>query len=176
LAGVIVEVVGGRVMVLRGAGPDDVRAARALHRRCSPRTLASRYRGPVGEADRYLGHLLDPRHGRAVAVEGDSGELVGLGHLMWDGDEAEVALLVADAWQRRGVGSVLLRRLLEMAAEARREVVYAVTEASNAGMIAAMRGTGLPLDHHLDEGTLVLAVRLMSLPVGAAALPVGTVS
>jgi GNAT superfamily N-acetyltransferase len=166
-----VEVAGGRVVVLRGAGPGDARAVRALHRRCSPRTLASRYRGPAGEAAGYLGHLLDPRHGRAVAVEGPSGELVGLGHLLWDGDEAEVALLVADAWQRRGVGSALLRRLLTMAAEARREVVYAVSQASNAGMIAAMRGTGLPLDHHLDQDTLVLAVRLATSPVGAAALP-----
>jgi hypothetical protein len=34
-----------------------------------------------------------------------------------------------------------------------------------------MRGTGLPLDHHLDQDTLVLAVRLTTSPVGAAALP-----
>ncbi|MEU5227628.1 hypothetical protein AB0G82_00005, partial [Streptomyces anulatus] len=29
-------------------------------------------------------------------------------HLLWDGDETEVALLVEDDWQRRGIGSELL--------------------------------------------------------------------
>ncbi len=124
-----------------------------------------RYHGPVGDADRYLNHLLSPRFGRTLAVQTASGRVVGLGHLLWDGDETEVALLVEDAWQRRGIGGELLRRLVAMAVDAGCASVYAVTQASNTGMVAAMRGLGLPLDYQVEEGTLVITARL-GWPVG----------
>ncbi|MFF1629982.1 GNAT family N-acetyltransferase, partial [Streptomyces sp. NPDC058272] len=85
--------------------------------------------------------------------------------LLWDGDETEIALLVEDEWQRRGVGSELLGRLVTMAVEASCESVYAVTQASNTGMVAAMRGLGLPLDYQIEEGTLVITARLDATPV-----------
>jgi hypothetical protein len=40
------------------------------------------------------------------------------------------------------------------------ESVYAVTQASNTGMVAAMRGLGVPLDYQIEEGTLVITARL----------------
>ncbi|MBT2488502.1 GNAT family N-acetyltransferase [Streptomyces sp. ISL-96] len=150
----------GNEITVRRAGLDDLAAARAMHDRCGDRTLSLRYHGPVGDADRYLGHLLSPRFGRTLAVQTASGRLVALGHLLWDGDETEVALLVEDAWQRRGIGSELLRRLVALAVEAGCESVYAVTQSSNTGMVAAMRGLGLPLDYQIEEGTLVVTARL----------------
>ncbi|MER7482002.1 GNAT family N-acetyltransferase [Streptomyces sp. NPDC126510] len=150
----------GSDITVRRADTRDLEAARAMHERCSPRTLKLRYHGPVGDADRYLNHLLSPRYGRTLAVQTASGRIVGLGHLLWDGDETEVALLVEDAWQRRGVGAELLSRLVAMAVEARCSSVYAVTQASNTGMVAAMRGLGLPLDYQVEEGTLVITARL----------------
>src|SRR5690606_8832858 len=114
------------------------------------------YHGPVADADRYLDHLLSPRYGRTLAAETASGRLVALGHLLWDGEETEVALLVEDDWQRRGIGAELLGRLVELAGEAGAESVYAVTRTSNIGMVTAMRGLGLPLDYQVEEGTLVI--------------------
>lgn len=101
----------GNPITVRRADARDLDAAKAMHERCSPRTLSLRYHGPMGDADRYLGHLLSPRYGRTLAVQTASGRVVGLGHLLWDGDETEIALLVEDEWQRRGVGGELLRRL-----------------------------------------------------------------
>ncbi|WP_434600291.1 GNAT family N-acetyltransferase [Streptomyces sp. A5-4] len=150
----------GNEITVRRAGPADLEAARAMHERCTDRTLSLRYHGPVGDAGRYLSHLLSPRFGRTLAVQTASGRLVALGHLLWDGDETEVALLVEDAWQRRGIGSELLGRLVALAGEARCESVYAVTQSSNTGMVAAMRGLGLPLDYQIEEGTLVVTARL----------------
>lgn len=147
-------------LALRAAAPEDAEAARAMHARCSDRTLSRRYHGPVGDADRYLSHLLTPRHGHVLAAEAAGGALVALGHLLWDGEEMEVALLVEDAWQRRGLGTALLRRLLELARRSGCPSVYAVTHASNDGMIAAMRSTGLPLEYQRSEGTLVITARL----------------
>ncbi|MCT2593974.1 GNAT family N-acetyltransferase [Streptomyces sp. N2-109] len=150
----------GQQITVRRADTRDLDAARAMHERCSDDTLSRRYHGPVGDADTYLGHLLSPRFGRTLAAETAAGRLVALGHLLWDGDETEVALLVEDGWQRHGVGGELLRRLAAMAAEAGCAHVYAVTQASNAGMVALMRGLELPLDHQIEEGTLVITAEL----------------
>ncbi|MEN3586534.1 GNAT family N-acetyltransferase [Streptomyces sp. ZYX-F-203] len=166
---------GGDVTVRR-AGIGDLRAAGDMHRRCSRASLRLRYHGPVHDADRYLRHLLGPHFGRTLAVLTDSGRIVGLGHMMWDGDDTEIALLVEDAWQRRGVGRALLARLVSMAADAGCGSVYAVTQPSNTGMIASMRGLGLPLDYRFDDGTLVVTARLeAAAPAGSPHPPEGPV-
>ncbi|MGW4230820.1 GNAT family N-acetyltransferase [Streptomyces sp. NPDC004980] len=155
----------GNEITVRRADRSDLAAARAMHDRCSEHTLGLRYHGPVRDADRYLDHLLSPRFGRTLAVQTASGRLVALGHLLWDGDETEVALLVEDDWQRRGIGSELLSRLVALAVEAGCESVYAVTQAHNTGMVAAMRALALPLDYQIEEGTLVITARLAASPV-----------
>ncbi|WP_245235977.1 GNAT family N-acetyltransferase [Streptomyces durhamensis] len=164
----------GKDITVRRVDTSDLAAAKAMHERCSPRTLGMRYHGPVGDADRYLKHLLSPRFGRTLAAQTTSGRIVGLGHLLWDGDETEVALLIEDDWQQRGIGGELLDRLVAMAVEAGCESVYAVTQASNTGMVTAMRGLGLPLDYQIEEGTLVITARLDATPV-ARRSPYGTV-
>ncbi|WP_424214932.1 GNAT family N-acetyltransferase [Streptomyces sp. BI20] len=161
----------GEELTVRRADPTDLPAARALHQRCSEHTLGLRYHGPAADADSWLGHLLSPRFGRTLAVTAgpDRERIVALGHLLWDGDETEVALLVEDEWQRRGVGSELLGRLIGLAEEAGCASVYAVTRSSNTGMVAAMRGLGLPLDYQVEEGTLVITARLDGADARAAA-------
>ncbi|WP_234367343.1 MULTISPECIES: GNAT family N-acetyltransferase [Streptomyces] len=163
----VLTLAAGDDITVRRVGTADLAAAKAMHERCSPRTLGMRYHGPVGDADRYLKHLLSPRFGRTLAAQTASGRIVGLGHLLWDGDETEVALLIEDDWQRRGIGAELLGRLVTMAVEAGCESVYAVTQASNTGMVAAMRGLGLPLDYQVEEGTLVITARLDATPVAS---------
>ncbi|MEV6580145.1 GNAT family N-acetyltransferase [Streptomyces sp. NPDC051582] len=159
----------GNEITVRRADGSDLAAARAMHDRCSDRTLGLRYHGPVADADRYLGHLLSPRFGRTLAATTASGKLVALGHLLWDGDETEVALLIEDDWQRRGIGSELLGRLIAMATETGCDSVYAVTQSSNTGMVAAMRGLGLPLDYQIEDGTLVITARLDTTPAVSGA-------
>ncbi|QRV31867.1 GNAT family N-acetyltransferase [Streptomyces californicus] len=161
----------GDEITVRRADRGDLAAARAMHDRCSPDTLGLRYHGPVKDADRYLDHLLSPRFGRTLAVRTASGRVVALGHLLWDGDETEVALLVEDEWQRRGIGSELLARLVAMAGEAGCDSVYAVTQSRNTGMVAAMRALGLPLDYQIEEGTLVITARLTPRPAARPAAP-----
>ncbi|SCK59256.1 GNAT family N-acetyltransferase [Streptomyces sp. WMMB 322] len=142
------------------ADTTDLDAAVKMHERCSAATLAQRYHGPVNEADRYLRHLLSPHFGRTLAARTASGKLVALGHLLWDGDEAEVALIVEDDWQHRGIGTELLRRLARLALEAGTCEIYAVTQASNTAMAAAMRKLARPLDHQVEERTLVITAHL----------------
>lgn len=150
----------GLPVTVRRADTADLDAAVKMHERCSTSTLAQRYHGPVSEADRYLRHLLSPHFGRTLSARTASGKLVALGHLLWDGDEAEVALIVEDDWQHRGIGTELLRRLARLAIEAGSSDIYAVTQASNTAMVAAMRKLGMPLDHQVEDRTLVITARL----------------
>ncbi|WP_380281628.1 GNAT family N-acetyltransferase [Kitasatospora purpeofusca] len=150
----------GADLTVRRADAADKEAALAMHHRCSPDTLRKRYHGPVRDADRYLDHLLDARHGQTLAVEAADGRIVALGHLMWDDEGAEVAVLVEDAWQRRGLGLDLMRRMSALALEAGVDTVYAVTQASNSGLIATMRRLAAPLDYQVEEGTLVITAHL----------------
>ncbi|WP_344290902.1 GNAT family N-acetyltransferase, partial [Streptomyces synnematoformans] len=159
---------GGSPLTVREAGPADLEAALAMHRRCSRRTLAMRYQGPPGEADGYLRHLLSPHFGRTLAVQTAGGRLVALGHLLWDDDEAEAALLVEDAWQRRGLGTDLLRRLLATAAGMGYRSVYVVTRSLDAAMAATVRTAGVPLDYRVEGATLVVTAHLDERATAAA--------
>ncbi|MET8703064.1 GNAT family N-acetyltransferase [Kitasatospora sp. NPDC004723] len=150
----------GADLTVRRADAADKEAALAMHHRCSPDTLRKRYHGPVRDADRYLDHLLDARHGQTLAVETADGRIVALGHLMWDDEGAEVAVLVEDAWQRRGLGLDLMRRMSALALEAGVDTVYAVTQSSNSGLIATMRRLAAPLDYQVEDGTLVITAHL----------------
>ncbi|KJS51500.1 hypothetical protein VM98_36830, partial [Streptomyces rubellomurinus subsp. indigoferus] len=98
-------------LLVRPAGPGDRPAALAMHDRCSPASLPLRYPGPIGDAGRYLDHRLDARHGGSLAGTAPDGRIGALGHLMWGDGESELAVLVEDAWQRHGLGTLLLRRL-----------------------------------------------------------------
>lgn len=150
----------GEDLTVRRATPEDKPAALAMHARCSPESLRRRYHGPVKDADRYLDHLLDPRHGQTLAVETADGRLVALAHLMWDDEGAEIALLVEDAWQRRGLGVDLVRRMAALALDAGVRTVYAVTTASNTGLVSTMRRLSAPLDYQVEDGTLVITAHL----------------
>ncbi|HEU4422734.1 MAG TPA: GNAT family N-acetyltransferase [Pilimelia sp.] len=76
--------------------------------------------------------------GRLVAG-GRDGRLVAMATLVGEGDLAEVALLVEDAWQRRGLGTALLRRLAALAARGGYAALVAHTYADNVPMLRALR-------------------------------------
>jgi len=59
-------------------------------------------------------------HEALVAVEPGSGQLLGVARFIrnrQEPDHAEVAVTVTDSWQRRGLGTALLRELAQRAAE-----------------------------------------------------------
>jgi acyl-CoA synthetase (NDP forming)/GNAT superfamily N-acetyltransferase len=134
----------GRVVRIRELRPEDVAQVRALHERASDESTYLRFFTLNREVARdYATHLLEPEPRRCVLGAFAGTELVGLGVLDRCGDEtAEFALLVADAAQHTGIGTLLLEHLI---AEARgRGVRRFVAEvlASNGPMLHVMRDLG----------------------------------
>jgi acetyltransferase len=71
--------------------------------------------------------------------------------------EAEFAILIADRWQRRGLGTELLRRLVRIGREEGLDRIWAEMFASNRGMRRASEAAGFGLRSVTDDPTLVVA-------------------
>ncbi|MBE2999721.1 GNAT family N-acetyltransferase [Nocardiopsis sp. HNM0947] len=142
----IVRTVSGQGLSLRQVHEDDADELQALHRRCSPATLRGRYFAGVRDLAPWMLRIFsDPDRGLTLAVRPQGGEVpVALGHLMYTPDPGvgEIAFLVEDAWQGKGVGTALTRALTVAAADWGLAEVRAETTLSNTAMLRTMRRFG----------------------------------
>jgi RimJ/RimL family protein N-acetyltransferase len=150
----------GSELTVRPADLRDLDAVRVMHEQCSMRSRFRRYlSGSAVPSDIVLRRLLTPANGCALVAEHDSG-IVALANLSWDGPEAELGLLVVDAWQQRGVGTALARRALRLAGLSGREVMHVHAHADNAPMIRTAYRLGLPLHPETDGPMVTLSMRV----------------
>jgi len=88
-------------------------------------------------------------------VTTDGGAAVGLANLVGTGPTtAEVALMVEDAWQGRGVGTAMARKLVELARADQITELTAVSQVSNHAMTRVLRRAGLRPRGRLEAGAL----------------------
>ncbi|GAB3846475.1 hypothetical protein GCM10029963_26270 [Micromonospora andamanensis] len=83
-----------------------------------------------------------------------------MANLLAEGDEAELALLVRDDWQRRGLGSTLLRRLTRQAESAGYAAMVAHVQGDNTPMLRTLRRLSRPTTVERDGPLLTLTVPL----------------
>jgi RimJ/RimL family protein N-acetyltransferase len=137
---------GGIELTLRPADRADLDLVAEFHERCSSAARFRRYFSPgPAPGERGLRRLLTPALGRSTLALGPQGEVVGMGNLMYDGDSGELALLVRDDWQRRGVGAVLAQHIVDQAAELGITTLTAHTHVDNTAISRTLRGAGMKL-------------------------------
>ncbi|MEV0609308.1 GNAT family N-acetyltransferase [Polymorphospora rubra] len=161
---VTVVLTDGAEVTVRPAGPDDAGALAAMHERCSARSRRRRYLAAGGPSPAKLRRLLDPAHGvTLVAVArgpagGEGERIVAMADMVAEGRVGEVAILVEDAWQGRGLGTALLRRLVTNAGRAGFAALVAHAHADNVGMLrtVARMGRPGPVDRDGDLVTVTL--------------------
>jgi RimJ/RimL family protein N-acetyltransferase len=140
----------GDEQLLRRAQPD-----------ISPASLTTRFCAglatlPAG----YLRHVVQaPRERWDAQVATEADRLVGwaeFARLAAHEDEADLAVLVIDAWQRRGVATALFQAMLPRVAAAGVRVVHADVEPRNAAARATIRSlaSGLTLSGRFVDGLL----------------------
>jgi GNAT superfamily N-acetyltransferase len=109
----------GNVVYLRPLERDDQERLRRLCRRLSPNTVYRRFLGPLPQPCGWLvERLTDVDHWDREALAAlDGDEIVAVvRYVRLPGQQsAELAAVVADEWQRRGLGGLLLRRLAGLA-------------------------------------------------------------
>ncbi|MER5394427.1 GNAT family N-acetyltransferase [Saccharopolyspora sp. NPDC002686] len=133
-------------LTIRQADRSDVDLVAEFHERCSSAARYRRYFGPgPASGERGLQRLLTPALGRSLLVLSPDGDVVGMGNLMYDGDGGEIALLVRDDWQRRGIGTVLAEELVDHAQRLGLRTLTAHTHLDNTAIARTLRGAGLKL-------------------------------
>ncbi len=149
----------GAEIGLRPATSDDLVAAGDLHERCSPESLRGRYPGGVGVTDNRLRHLLEPPGGVSLVAVQDDERIVALASLLTEGDLGEVAILVEDSWQARGLGTALLRRLATYASRGGIVALTAHVAADNAPMLRTLCRLGGIRSGEPDAGLVSVVLR-----------------
>jgi len=74
-------------------------------------------------------------------------------------DEAEFAILIADAWQGMGLGSALLKRLVETGRAEKVKRIIGRILADNNAMLDLSRNTGFDLEWRPDDSEWEAQIR-----------------
>ena len=155
-----VVVADGGTVHLRPIRPSDGDALVAFHGALSARTRYLRYfsaypRIPERDLVRFT-HVDHDGRVAFVALLGEKIIAVGRYERAPGTDEAEVAFVVADAHQGRGIGSVLLEHLAAAGRERGVKQFNAVVLAENSAMVRVFRDAGYETKRHLEHGEVTL--------------------
>ena len=153
----------GTSVTLRPIRPDDAQRLQAFHLRLSPQTIYLRWLSahPVlTDAEAQALSNVDYTTRMAIVatllVEGEE-HVVGVARYGVispnQPDEAEAAVVVEDEYQHRGLGSLLLQRLLEYSRAQGIRYWMAEINAENARMMKFIQRGGLPTTKRLESGS-----------------------
>ncbi len=156
--------IAGAPLGLRRIRPSDSAALRHLaYEGLSERSRRARFRGLPFLSDDAFVHLctVDGRDHVALVAERPGGELVGVGRFirLRDRAKAEVALSVADAYQRHGIGRALLDSLVPIARSVGVRTLIAFAGADNVGIARLLCRQGGELRRDGD-GEVVITLPL----------------
>jgi RimJ/RimL family protein N-acetyltransferase len=153
----------GTELVLRPIRLDDAPKLIALHGRLSPESVYLRFLGPrptlPPEEARRLATVDYDRTMAIVATQprGDDEAIVGVARyaaVRPDSiEEAEAAVVVEDSFQGRGLGTILMRRLIGHAQSRGVATLSAEITAGNERMLRFIRRSGLPFSQRLEGGS-----------------------
>jgi acetyltransferase len=152
----------GSVITLRPARSEDVALAREFLFALSPHSRYQRFLSARRLQRAELEQFVRTDAGRALALiasvhERGAEKQIGAAHCIAPGGAAwaEFALVVADDWQRRGLGERLLVASVEHARELGARGVFGITAASNTAMCGLARKCGAQLRVDAEDAALV---------------------
>jgi GNAT superfamily N-acetyltransferase len=158
----------GSEVRLRAASQADAPLVAALHARCAPESRRSRFLSPTprlgpGELEGLLGEA--PRSLTAVlALTADGGSAVGIANLetcpTTEPSDVRASVLVEDAWQGRGLGTALLRRLVDIAGERGIAELTGAARPDDVGVTRLLRRAGLRPSAEIVDGEVRLRAAL----------------
>ncbi len=159
----------GSSLHLRPIKPGDVSALLEFHTRLSPRSVYFRYFSPLPELSEERAKVLaSVDYNDTFALVGElGGRLVGVARYYRDEkahDRAEVAFLIEDALQGRGIATRMLERLAEIAREKAITTFDAYVLGDNRKMMDVFMHTGFAVERRLDGGVFQVTFPITPTP------------
>ncbi len=147
----------GSTLEIRPVSPGDGEAIKAFLQKLSPESIGFRFFGApsldwvvewsvdVDYADRYA----------LIAATGPERAIVGHGaYVRLDERRAEVAFMVSDAWQGRGIATIMLAHLAAAAQEHGISTFFAEVLPHNRRMIDVFGESGFPVKRHVKQDVI----------------------
>ena len=141
---------GGIDIFTRPIKPEDAPLLEDLFRGLSKQSIYFRFFGPMKRlSPKMLAYFTQIDYDRDMALvaldraaEGE--RMLGVARLMGDPDgvKAELAVLVGDPWQGKGVGAALMERLIAVSRERGLKSIWGLVLAENTHMLALVRKAG----------------------------------
>jgi acetyltransferase len=154
----------GTSVTLRPLRPEDRDIEHAFVSGLSPETRHNRLLGgTIAVTPEYIERLVNVDYSRDMALAAttmlDGETLIGVARYVLDknNQSAEFAIVVADAWQGRGIGRRLLAKLIDIARRRGLKRLYGDILGTNRPMLEFVRKLGFTLERH-DDPTLTRAV------------------
>lgn len=151
----------GTTIRLRPIRPEDEPELSALYARLSPETAYQRFFTVMARLPPSWAHILanvDYERRMAIVAVGPDNELIAVARYDLDeaGNEAEIAIVVQDQWQGKGIGAMLLADLLSYAEAKgiRRFRAYVLTD--NRRMLDMLSRLAEVLERHSERGVTSL--------------------
>ncbi len=155
----------GQSVTIRPLQPGDLEIERRFVTGLSERTRYNRLLGGARKiTDDYIRSLIEVDQARDVALAAvtmlDDAELIiGVARYVLDVGtrDCEFALVIADAWQGRGIGRRMLEKLITVARARGLDAIYGDVLSTNRPMLELARRLGFSVKRHPDDATLTRA-------------------
>src|SRR5690606_13085503 len=170
-----VVLVDGGIAPARPIQPADAPALIEFHDRLAPATARSRFFGPEPRLDPAVAERFAhaDHDTRVVLLAEVGGRIVGAAGYERDGDgrDAEVAFVVADEHQGRGIGTILLEHLAAAARERGITRFVAEAQADNRRMLEVFSAAGFAeRTRYDDRGTVHVELAIEPTDIARAAI------
>lgn len=160
----VVTLLDGSEVTIRTLRKEDADLERDFIRNLSPESRWMRFLGQIGEpSDSLIRKLteIDYQHDMAfiaLAREDGATHEVGVSRysLAPDGQSCECAVTVADAWQGKGLGTALMRDLIDIARRRGIRSMFSIDANENERMRQLARDLGFKREQAPDDPTRVI--------------------
>ena len=162
----------GEELLIRPIRPEDEPMMGAFNETLSPDSIYLRYFHPISAAQltshEQLARLCFIDYDREMNLVAErrnpdgTSTIIGLGQLtkLHGSREAEFAILVSDEYQRQGIGTELLTRLVHFGRDEKLERIVAEILPENEGMKRVSARVGFKMHMNRDEGVIEAALPL----------------
>lgn len=159
----------GSKIEIRALRPEDQAGMLAALEQTSSQSLQRRFfvMNKRHFSDKERAFFMDvdfTNHVALVALAEDAGRQVIVGggrYVVFEPGKAEMAFVVIDAWQWRGIGSVLMRHLIKLAGAAGLKELAAEVLPENAAMLNVFKKFGFKSVSSRDPQTVHLVLNLL---------------